>query len=103
MRAFAPRDFSVRLVALNSNSAQPMIYKLAGTWGNHEGSMLLWMLILTLFGAMVAVWGGNLPPALRARVLAVQATIAVGLLRLHPAHLEPLRPPARARRSTATT
>ena len=52
MRAFAVSDFSVRLVALNSNSAQPMVYKLAGTWGNHEGSMLLWMLILTLFGAM---------------------------------------------------
>jgi cytochrome c-type biogenesis protein CcmF len=77
MRAFALDDFSVRLVALNSNSAQPLIYKLAGTWGNHEGSMLLWMLILTLFGAMVAVWGGNLPPGLRARVLGVQATVAV--------------------------
>ncbi len=77
MHAFAVSDFSVRLVAQNSNSAQPMIYKLAGTWGNHEGSMLLWMLILTLFGAMVAVWGGNLPPALRARVLSVQATVAV--------------------------
>ena len=77
MHAFAVSDFSVQLVTLNSNSAKPMIYKLAGTWGNHEGSMLLWMLILTLFGAMVAVWGGNLPPSLRARVLAVQATIAV--------------------------
>ena len=77
MHAFAVSDFSVRLVALNSNSAQPLIYRMAGTWGNHEGSMLLWMLILTLFGAMVAWWGGNLPPALRARVLSVQATIAV--------------------------
>ncbi len=77
MHAFAVSDFSVRLVADNSNSAMAPIYKLAGTWGNHEGSMLLWMLILTLFGAMVAVWGGNLPPSLRARVLSVQATIAV--------------------------
>ncbi|WP_297973373.1 heme lyase CcmF/NrfE family subunit, partial [uncultured Amaricoccus sp.] len=77
MWSFGVSDFSVRLVALNSNSAQPMVYKLAGTWGNHEGSMLLWMLILTLFGAMVAIWGGNLPPVLKARVLAVQATIAV--------------------------
>ena len=77
MHAFAVSDFSVRLVALNSNSAQPLIYRIAGTWGNHEGSMLLWMLILTLFGAMVAWWGGNLPPSLRARVLSVQATIAV--------------------------
>ena len=75
--AFVVSDFSVRLVALNSHSAKPLIYKVAGTWGNHEGSMLLWMLILTLFGAMVAVWGGNLPPSLKARVLAVQATIAV--------------------------
>ena len=57
MRAFVVSDFSVRLVALNSHSAKPLIYKVSGTWGNHEGSMLLWMLILTLFGAMVA-WGG---------------------------------------------
>ena len=77
MWAFVISDFSVRLVALNSHSMKPLIYKVAGTWGNHEGSMLLWMLILTLFGAMVAVWGGNLPPALKARVLSVQATIAV--------------------------
>ena len=90
MRAFAVSDFSVRLVALNSNSAQPMIYKVAATWGNHEGSMLLWMLILTLFGAMVAVWGGNLPPSLRARVLAVQATVAVAFFGFILADLEPV-------------
>ncbi|MFT3972917.1 MAG: heme lyase CcmF/NrfE family subunit [Amaricoccus sp.] len=77
MGAFATSDFSVRLVAENSNSGQPLIYRIAGTWGNHEGSMLLWMLILTLFGAMVARWGDNLPPSLKARVLAVQATVAV--------------------------
>lgn len=76
MHAFVVSDFSVRLVALNSHSAKPLLYKIAGTWGNHEGSMLLWMLILTLFGAMVAWWGQNLPPALKARVLAVQATVA---------------------------
>jgi cytochrome c-type biogenesis protein CcmF len=74
--AFVTSDFSVRLVAANSHSTKPLIYRISGVWGNHEGSMLLWMLILTLFGAMVAWWGGNLPPALRARVLAVQATIA---------------------------
>ncbi len=77
MYAFVTSDFSVRLVALNSHSMKPMLYKIAGTWGNHEGSMMLWMLILTLFGAMVAWWGQNLPPALKARVLAVQATIGV--------------------------
>ncbi|MBA3324465.1 MAG: heme lyase CcmF/NrfE family subunit, partial [Rhodobacteraceae bacterium] len=77
MWAFVTSDFSVALVAANSHSAKPMLYKISGTWGNHEGSMLLWMLILTLFGAMVAWWGKNLPPALRARVLAVQASVAV--------------------------
>jgi cytochrome c-type biogenesis protein CcmF len=75
--AFVVSDFSVRLVALNSHSDKPMLYKVSGVWGNHEGSMLLWMLILTLFGAMVAWWGGNLPAALRARVLSVQSGIGV--------------------------
>ncbi len=75
--AFVVSDFSVRLVALNSHSDKPMLYKVSGVWGNHEGSMLLWMLILTLFGAMVAWWGGNLPAALRARVLSVQSAIGV--------------------------
>ncbi|MEM9968615.1 MAG: heme lyase CcmF/NrfE family subunit [Pseudomonadota bacterium] len=75
--AFIVSDFSLRLVWLNSHSAKPMIYKISGTWGNHEGSMLLWVLIVTLFGAMAAWFGGNLPPTLRARVLAVQSAIAV--------------------------
>jgi cytochrome c-type biogenesis protein CcmF len=70
-------DFSVRLVAANSHSAKPMLYKVTGVWGNHEGSMLLWILILTLFGAMVATWGRMLPPGLKARVLSVQSSIAV--------------------------
>jgi cytochrome c-type biogenesis protein CcmF len=76
MHAFVVSDFSVRLVAANSHSSKPLIYKISGTWGNHEGSMLLWVLIVTLFGAMVAWWGRNLPSSLKARVLAVQATIA---------------------------
>ena len=75
--AFVTSDFSVRLVAANSHSAKPMLYKISGVWGNHEGSMLLWVLILTLFGAMVAWWGSNLPPSLKARVLSVQSSIAV--------------------------
>ncbi len=74
--AFVVSDFSVRLVTLNSHTAKPMLYKVAGVWGNHEGSMLLWVLILTLFGACAAWFGGNLPPGLRARVLAVQSSIA---------------------------
>ena len=75
--AFVTSDFSLRLVTLNSHSAKPLIYKISGTWGNHEGSMLLWVLIVSLFGAMAAWFGGNLPPTLRARVLAVQASIGV--------------------------
>ena len=75
--AFVVSDFSVELVYLNSNSAKPLIYKLSGVWGNHEGSMLLWVLILSLYGAAAALFGGNLPDTLRARVLAVQAAVLV--------------------------
>ncbi|MFZ5961491.1 heme lyase CcmF/NrfE family subunit [Thalassococcus sp. BH17M4-6] len=77
MHAFIVSDFSLKLVVENSHSAKPMLYKISGTWGNHEGSMLLWVLILALFGAMAAWFGGNLPPTLRARVLAVQSSVAV--------------------------
>jgi cytochrome c-type biogenesis protein CcmF len=77
MWAFVTSDFSLRLVVLNSHSMKPMLYKISGTWGNHEGSMLLWVLIVSLFGAMAAWFGGNLPQTLRARVLAVQAAIGV--------------------------
>jgi len=77
MYAFVVSDFSLSLVVANSHSAKPMLYKISGTWGNHEGSMLLWVLIVTLFGAMAAWFGGNLPPTLRARVLSVQSAIAV--------------------------
>jgi len=69
-------DFSVVNVFENSHSLKPMIYKVTGVWGNHEGSMLLWVLILALFGGLVAAFGNNLPLALRARVLAAQAWIA---------------------------
>jgi cytochrome c-type biogenesis protein CcmF len=77
MYAFVVSDFSLQLVVSNSHSAKPMLYKISGTWGNHEGSMLLWVLIVTLFGVMAAWFGDNLPPTLRARVLSVQAAIAV--------------------------
>ncbi|MEQ9260685.1 MAG: heme lyase CcmF/NrfE family subunit [Roseovarius sp.] len=73
--AFVTSDFSLRLVVLNSHSAKPLLYKITGVWGNHEGSMLLWVLIVTLFGAAAAWFGGNLPPSFRARVLAVQAMV----------------------------
>lgn len=75
--AFVTSDFSVRLVVMNSHTAKPMLYKVSGVWGNHEGSMLLWVLILTLFGAMASWFGGNLPPTMKARVLAVQSSVAV--------------------------
>ncbi len=69
-------DFSVSNVWENSHSMKPMIYKISGVWGNHEGSMLLWLLILTFFSALVAIFGRNLPERLKATVLAVQAWIA---------------------------
>ena len=78
--AFVTSDFSLRLVVLNSHSAKPMLYKITGVWGNHEGSVLLWVLIVALFGAMAAWFGAGLPPTLKARVLAVQGSISVAFL-----------------------
>jgi cytochrome c-type biogenesis protein CcmF len=75
---FVTSDFSVRLVAANSHSLNPMLYKIAGAWGNHEGSLLLWVLILAVFGAAVACFGNGLPATLKARVLAVQGLIGLG-------------------------
>jgi cytochrome c-type biogenesis protein CcmF len=69
-------DFSVANVFENSHSLKPLIYKVTGVWGNHEGSMLLWVSILALFGGLVAIFGQNLPLSLRAHVLSVQAWIA---------------------------
>jgi cytochrome c-type biogenesis protein CcmF len=69
-------DFSVVNVVENSHSMKPLIYKITGVWGNHEGSMLLWVSILALFGGLVAIFGNNLPISLRAHALAVQAWIA---------------------------
>ncbi|WP_238365392.1 heme lyase CcmF/NrfE family subunit [Mesobacterium pallidum] len=78
--AFVTSDFSLQVVVANSHSAKPMLYKISGVWGNHEGSMLLWVLILALFGACASWFGGNLPPSLRARVLGVQGAIGVAFL-----------------------
>ena len=75
--AFVVSDFSLRLVVLNSHTDKPLLYKITGVWGNHEGSLLLWVLILTLFGACAAWFGGNLPATLKARVLAVQGAVSV--------------------------
>jgi cytochrome c-type biogenesis protein CcmF len=78
--AYFVSDFSMANVFENSNSAMPWYYRLTAVWGNHEGSMLLWILILALFGALVAAFGGNLPDTLRANVLGVQAWIATAFL-----------------------
>jgi len=75
---YVTSDFTVLNVIKNSHTDKPLLYKISGVWGNHEGSLLLWVLILGIFGAAVAVFGANLPPGLKARVLAVQAMIAVG-------------------------
>jgi cytochrome c-type biogenesis protein CcmF len=80
VHAHVTDDFSLVNVVENSHSTKPLLYKLTGVWGNHEGSMLLWVLILSLFGASVAAFGGNLPDRLRALVLAVQAWIATAFL-----------------------
>ncbi|HEX9835515.1 MAG TPA: heme lyase CcmF/NrfE family subunit [Alphaproteobacteria bacterium] len=80
VHAYVVSDFSVRTVAENSHTLKPLLYKLTGVWANHEGSMVLWVLILALYGAAVALFGANLPPALRARVIAVQGLIGAGFL-----------------------
>jgi len=80
MTCYVRSDFSIVNVFENSHSAKPLVYKLSGVWGNHEGSMLLWVLILSVFGALVALFGGNLPARLKANVLAVQSSIAVAFI-----------------------
>ena len=73
---YVTSDFSVANVFENSHTQMPLIYKFTSVWGNHEGSMLLWVLILSLFGALVAAFGTHLPLPLKANVLAVQSWIA---------------------------
>ena len=80
MTSFGQADFSVKLVAQHAALSQPLPYRLAATWGNHEGSMLLWVLILAIFGAGIARFGDNLRPSLQARVLSIQAMISVAFL-----------------------
>ncbi len=77
MHAFVTSDFSVANVAANSHTDKPLLYKVAATWGSHEGSMLLWNLALTGFGAAVALGGRGLPGGLKSLVLAVQGALGV--------------------------
>lgn len=78
--SYVVSDFSVLNVLQNSHTDKPLLYKISGVWGNHEGSLLLWITILAVFSLAVALTGGNIPPQLRARALAVQAMITVGFL-----------------------
>ncbi|WP_425053817.1 heme lyase CcmF/NrfE family subunit [Psychromarinibacter sp. S121] len=80
VRSFMVSDFTVANVVENSHSLKPMLFKIAGSWGSHEGSLLLWVLILAAFGAGVALFGSNIPEALKARTLSVQAWISTGFL-----------------------
>lgn len=80
MYAFVTSDFSVEAVAHYSHTTKPLLYKISGVWGNHEGSMLLWALILALFGGSVAFFGKNLPLVLKARALGVQGLLGVSFL-----------------------
>lgn len=78
--AFATSDFTLQLVVANSHSLKPMLYKISGVWGNHEGSMLLWVTILALYGACIGWFGQNLTPSLQARVIAVQGAIGIAFV-----------------------
>jgi cytochrome c-type biogenesis protein CcmF len=78
--AYVTSDFSLITVWENSHSKMPLIYKISGVWGNHEGSMMLWLLILVFFSALVALFGRNLPDLLKTNVLVVQGWIASAFL-----------------------
>ena len=80
VQAFVSSDFSLLVVAENSHTLKPLMYKISGVWGNHKGSMLLWVLILAIYGGAVALFGNNLPATLKARVLAVHGMIGFAFL-----------------------
>ncbi len=80
LSAYVMNDFSVALVAEHSNAAQPLIYRLGATWGSHEGSILLWILILAVHGAAVAAFGGSLRESFQARVIAVQGVLGAAFV-----------------------
>lgn len=77
---FLRSDFSVLLAAKHSHTMKPLLYKISGVWANHEGSMLLWVVILGVFGAMVPLFGRTLPLSLKARALAVQGLLGAGFI-----------------------
>jgi len=75
---FTSTDLSVKLVAMNSHSAKPFIYKLSGAWGNHEGSMLLWVTVMAMAGALIALLERRLPEKTIQATLAAQAFVGLG-------------------------
>jgi len=77
---FIASDFSVKLAASHSHTLKPFLYKISGVWGNHEGSILLWTLMLALYGALIPIFGKHLPPILKARAIGVQGLLAFGFL-----------------------
>ncbi len=102
--AHVTSDFSVVNVVENSHSAKPLVYKFTGVWGNHEGSMLMWLLVLAGYAAAVAAFAHGPTPAFRARVLGTLGLVAVAFgafvaftsnpfARMAPAPREALRGP----------
>lgn len=80
IHAYIVSDFSVLNVVQNSHSEKPLLYKITGVWGNHEGSMLLWVFIITFFSSLIAFFGSNLPENLKALILSTQAWITSAFL-----------------------
>ncbi len=80
IRSFLVNDFSVLNVASHSNSALPTVYRFAAAWGSHEGSMLLWLLMLCSWGMAVALFSRNLPRPVLARILSVMGLLSLGVL-----------------------
>ena len=95
---FVRSDMSVELVARNSHSLKPMLFKVAGAWGNHEGSMLLWLTILGVSGALVAIFEKRLRNDTLVATLAAQAALSLGffaflLFSSNPFKRLPVAPP----------
>ena len=91
---YVTSDFSVATVAANSHVDKPLIYKIAGAWGNHEGSMLLWCSVSAVFGAILASARGGQSQSLWSRAACERAgLVTAGAARLHRSSLQPIRAP----------
>ena len=89
--AFVHNDFSVKLVAGHSNTALPIYYRVAAAWGNHEGSLLFWVFVLSTWTVAVAALSGSLPRTFYARVLGVLGFISFGLPAVFPGDFQSVR------------